>query len=238
MSFWPLDKSSYQTFENAIKETFGKTDVKINCVDIFNSGFLLHSQKDPTPTIAVNTNDQFLLKMMIRRFLKPTIEHEFVHMFGKGRWNSVTINYPEAVPATLRKNINDIINDDLQSLINCSMCISQQKLACQYLDFEFEKLLYSLRNDNGLLRTSVLIRLGYLAATGNHAHWKKPLGHVTSKIITDFFDKTIMDRAKNIFECVCQHDYDEEILVDLTALCLELDESISLQKNYLITKER
>jgi len=196
MSFWPLDKSAYKAFENTIKETFGKTYVKINYVDIFNSGFLLHSHKEPSPTITVNINDQYLLKMMIRRFLKCTIEHEFVHMFGKGKWSSVTINYPESVPATLRKNINDIINDDLQSLINCSICISQQKLACMYLDFEFEKLLYSLRNDNGLLRASILIRLGYLTATGNHTNWQKPLGSIMSKIITDFFDKTIMERAK------------------------------------------
>jgi len=237
MSMWPLDKSSYVTFEDAIKDVFGKTSVKINYVDIFNSGFLLFSQKDPTPTITININDSFLLKMMIRRFLKCTIEHEFTHMVGKEKWSSLSINYPKVVPATLRKNINDIINDELQTLINCCICVSQQKLALPYLDFEFEKLLYSIRNDNTLLRVSVLIRLGYMTALGNHTNWQKPLGHVASKIITDFIDKTIMERAKNLFERVCQHDYNRDICVDLTALCIDLDESISLQKNYLFTKE-
>ncbi len=237
MSFWSLDRSSYKAFENTIKDVFGKTTVQINIVDIFNSGFLLYSELEPKPTITVNINDQFLLKMMIRRFLRPTIEHEFTHMFGKGKWSSVTINYPEAVPATLRKNVCDILNNDLQSLINCCLCVSQQKLAIHYLDFEFEKLLYSLRNDNGLLRASVLIRLGYLTAIGNHTNLQKPLGHVASKIITDFFDGIIMERAKNIFECVCQHDYNKEVQVDLALLCFELDESIHHQKNYLITKE-
>lgn len=237
MSLWPLDQSSYQIFVNTIKETFGKTDVKINYVDIFNSGFLLYSQRDPTPTITVNVNETFLLKMMIRRFLKPTIEHEFTHMFGKGKCSSVTINYPKVVPVTLRKNINYVLNDDLQSLINCSICVSQQKLSNQYMDFEFEKLLYMLKNNNGLLRSSVLIRLWYMSAISSHINWQKPLNSIISKIITDLFDRIIMDRAKNIFERVCQHDYDENVLVDLNTLCLDLDESIYLQKNYLVSKE-
>jgi hypothetical protein len=237
MSYWPLDKSSYDVFVNEVKNTFGKINVKINYVDVFNSGFLLYSQRDPTPTITVNVNEQFLLKVMVRRFLKPTIEHEFTHMFGRGKWSSLTVNYPQIVPITLRKNISDILNDDIQLLINCSICVTQQKLANQYMDFEFEKMLYTLQNNNGLLRASVLIRLGYLSAVSQYINWQKPLNPIVSKIVTDFFDKTILDRAKNLFECVCSHDFTREIQVDLTALCLELDESITLQKNYLIERD-
>ncbi len=74
MNACPLDESSYVTFENTVKDIFGKTNVKIKIVDIFNSG-LLYSNKVPTPVITVNTNDSFMLKMMIQRFLKCTIEH-------------------------------------------------------------------------------------------------------------------------------------------------------------------
>ena len=237
MSFWSLDESSYQTLENTIKDVFGKTTVQINIVDIFNSGFLLYSKLYPTPTITVNTNDSFMLKMMIRRFLKPVIEHEFTHMYGKGKCGYLTINHPRVTPHTLRKDVDDILNDDLSSLINCCNCVIQQKQSHQYLDFEFEKLLYSLKNNPGMLRASVLIRLGYLSVTGKHIGWNKSLGSVKSRIVTDFFDGVILSRAENLFEQICQHDGDKNPFIELSSFCLSLDESISEQKNYLISKE-
>ncbi len=88
-------ESFCQIFEDSTKEIFGKTVVKINYVNMFDSGFLLYSQRDPT--ITVNVNEEFLLKLCVRRFLKPTVEHEFTHVFGKGKWSYLTVNYPEIV---------------------------------------------------------------------------------------------------------------------------------------------
>ncbi len=68
MNVWPLDKSSYVTFENIIKETFGKTNVKINYVDIFNSGFLLHSHKEPSPTTLFPNSTHLGLNHNRKRF--------------------------------------------------------------------------------------------------------------------------------------------------------------------------
>ena len=48
MNAWPLDESSYVTFENTVKDIFGKTNVKIDIVDIFNSEFLLYSNRPNT----------------------------------------------------------------------------------------------------------------------------------------------------------------------------------------------
>ena len=119
-------------------------------------------------------------------------------------------------------------------LINCCNCVIQQKQPHQYLDFEFEKLLYSLKNNHGLLKASVLIRLGCLTAAGNHIHWSKSLGSVKSKIITDFVDSVILSRAEKLFEHVCKHDRNKNPFFELSPFCLELDEAISEQKNYLL----
>ena len=175
-----------------------------------------------------------MLKMMIRRFLKPVIEHEFTHMYEKGKWGYLTINHPRVTPPALKKDVDDILNDDLFSLINCCNCVIQQEQPHQYLNFEFEKLLYSLKNNPGLLKASVLIRLGYLSATGNHVGWSKPLGFVKSKIIRDFVDNVILNRAERLFEHICQHDRNKNPFFELSPFCLELDDAISLQKNYLL----
>jgi len=180
-----------------IKDIFGKTNVKIDIVDIFNSGFLLYSNKDPTPTITVNTNDSFLLKMLIRRFLKCTIEHEYLHMFGVGKWGFMSINCPHSVPDTYRKDIREILNDGLSTMINCANVIIQQKQSHQYLDFEFEKLLYAIHDNPTLIRALVLIQLGYLSGVGRAVGWSKPLDSLKSKIITDFTDKIILKRAEH-----------------------------------------
>ncbi len=234
MNAWPLDESSYVTFENTIKDIFGKTNVKIDIVDIFNSGFLLYSNKDPTPTITVNTNDQFLLKMLIRRFLKCTIEHEYLHMFGVGKWGFMSINCPRSVPDTYRKDISEILNDGLYTMINCANVIIQQKQSHQYLDFEFEKLLYYTRNSPTLIRSLVLIQLGYLSGVGRAVGWNKPLNSLKSKTITDFTDKIILKRAEHLFDCFCQFDRNKNKVMDVSKQSLELDEAISLQKNYFL----
>lgn len=236
MNLWPLDKSSYVIFENTIKETFGKTNVKINIVDVFNSGFLLFSERDPTPTITINTNDQFLLKMLIRRFLKCTIEHEFLHMFGKGKWSFITINCPKSVPDTYKKDVNEILNDELSTMINCANVIIQQKQSHPYLDFEFEKMLYAIRNSPTLVRASVLIRLGYLSAVGHAVGWTKPIDSLKLKTITDFADKTILKRSEELFTRFCEFDRNQDEVMDVSKQSLELDDAIDLQKNYFIEK--
>lgn len=237
MSVWPLDSASRHILEDEIKVKFGKINVDIIIVDRFNSGFLLFSDKEPKPTITVNVNDQFLLKMLIRRFLKCTIEHEFTHMYGKGRWGFVTINCPNLTPDTYRKDVNEILNDELSTLINCANTIVQQKYSSQYLDFEFEKLLYTIRNNPTLIRASILIRLGYLSAVGRAVGWHKPIDSVKTKIITDFSDQIILKRSDALFESFCKFDRsnDNEIM-DVSKESLELDDAISLQKNYFLEK--
>ncbi len=234
MNAWPLGKSSYVTFENAIKDIFRKTNVKIETVDIFNSGFLLYSNKDPTPVITVNTNDSFLLKMLIRRFLRCTIEHEYLHMFGETKWGFMSINCPNSVPYTYRKDISEILNDGLDTMINCANVIIQQKQSHQYLDFEFEKLLYHTRNNPTLIRALVLIQLGYLSAVGRAVGWSKSLDSLKSKIVTDFADKIILKRSEHLFDCFCQFDRNKNEAMDVSKQSLELDDAISLQKNYFL----
>jgi len=236
MSVWPLDKSSYVIFENAIKDTFGKTNVKINIVNIFDSGFLLFSEKNPISTITINTNDQFLLKMLIRRFLKCTIEHEFLHMFGKGKCSFMTINCPKSVPDIYKKDVNEILNDELSTMINCANVILQQKQSHPYLDFEFEKMLHTIRNNPTLVRTSVLIRLGYLSAVGHAVGWAKPIDSLKLKTITDYADKTILKRSEELFTRFCEFDRNKNKIMDVSKQSLELDDAIDLQKNYFIEK--
>jgi len=233
MNTWPFDKSLYVTFEDTIKDIFGKTNVTIDIVDIFNSG-LLDSNKDPTPTITVNTNDSFLLKILIRRFLKCTIEHEYLHMFGEGKWGFMSINCPHSVPDTYRKDISEILNDGLYTMINCANAVIQQKQSHQYLDFEFEKLLYYTRNNPTLVRALVLIQLGYLSGVGRAVGWSKSLDSLKSKTITDFADKIILKRAEHLFDCFYQFDRNKNETMDVSKQFLELDEAISLQKNYLL----
>jgi len=234
MSVWPLDKPSYVTFEDAIKDIFGKTNVNIDIVDIFNSGFLLYSELEPTPVITVNTNDSFMLKMLIRKFLKCTIEHEYLHMFGNGKWSFMSINCPHFVPDTYRKDIGEILNDGLYTMLNCANVIIQQKQSHQYLDFEFEKLLYAIRNNHTLIRSLVLIQLGYLSGVGRAVEWSKSLDSLKSKTITDFTDKIILKRSEHLFDCFCQFDRNKNEVIDISKESLELDEAISLQKNYLL----
>ena len=99
MILWPLSQEHLKRLEDAFTFKFDNTHT-LELISDVNAGFVAYSQKvGKKSKTTLNVSEPVILSLIIEKYLEPLVEHEYLHVYGKGTQSYSSLNPPRITPS-------------------------------------------------------------------------------------------------------------------------------------------
>lgn len=230
MILWPLSQEHLKRLEDAFTLKFDATHT-LELINDVNAGFIAFSKKEgKKPKTILNVAEPVILSLIIEKYLEPLVEHEYLHVYGKGVPAYSSLNPPQITPNNLWQSVQSSLTEQMRDILQCSNVIFQQEFAKDYIKFECEKYSYlDEKYGKNYLRASQLMTYGYLDAFSKYLDIDIKT-YQNQSMHFDIYDKAIMESMQELItEFITLRKDNED--VNLYNQCIALDKKIQFQKN-------
>jgi len=230
MILWPLSQEHLKRLEDAFTLKFD-TNHTLELINDVNAGYVAYSKKvgKKSKTI-LNVSEPVILSLIIEKYLEPLVEHEYLHVYGKGTQAYSSLNPPEITPTNLWQSVQKSLTENIMDVLQCSNVIFQQELARDYIKFECEKYSYfDEKYGKNYLRTSQLMTYGYLDAFSKYLDINIKTC-MNQSMHFDMYDKAIVSSMQELITEFIKLRKDSQD-VNLYNQCISLDKKIRFQQN-------